>query len=91
MHAEILICFDLRSLQNGAISYNGGSTDIRPINTIATHICNTGYTLNINGVSECVRMTENGVDQLQLVEVSVMVIILFVFVEYSYLNSKYPC
>ncbi|XP_064386051.1 sushi, von Willebrand factor type A, EGF and pentraxin domain-containing protein 1-like [Halichondria panicea] len=42
-----ITCTDLLSPpNNGAISYNGGSTDIRPINTIATHSCNTGYTLN---------------------------------------------
>ncbi len=53
MHTEILICSDLPSLHNGAISYNGGSTDIRPINTIATHSCNTGYTLNGDSVRVC--------------------------------------
>ncbi|XP_064386046.1 CUB and sushi domain-containing protein 2-like [Halichondria panicea] len=50
---QILICSDLPSLPNGAISYNGGSTDIRPINTIATHSCNTGYTLNGDSVRVC--------------------------------------
>ncbi len=53
MHAEILICSDLPSLHNGAISYNDGSTDIRPINTIATHSCNTDYTLTGDMVRVC--------------------------------------
>ncbi|XP_064386408.1 uncharacterized protein LOC135334957 isoform X2 [Halichondria panicea] len=47
------ICSDSPSLPNGVISYNGGSTDIRPINTIATHSCNTGYTLNGDSVRVC--------------------------------------
>ncbi len=53
MHTEKLICSDLPSLLNGAICYNGGSTDIRPLNTIATHSCNTGYTLNGDSVRVC--------------------------------------
>ncbi|XP_064386974.1 sushi, von Willebrand factor type A, EGF and pentraxin domain-containing protein 1-like [Halichondria panicea] len=48
-----LICEDLLPLTNGMISYSMGSTDIRPINTIATHSCNDGYTLNGDSVRVC--------------------------------------
>ncbi len=48
------ICSDIPPLINGAIFYNGGSTtDIRPINTIATHSCNTGYTITEESVRVC--------------------------------------
>ena len=39
-------CRDLDSPSNGAVSYNAGSVDQRPIETTATHTCNDGYTLN---------------------------------------------
>ena len=38
-------CPDLPSLTNGMIMYSGGSTNSRPIDSSATHSCNTGYTL----------------------------------------------
>ncbi len=38
-------CSDLPPLMNGGISYEAGLTDSRPINSIATFICVTGYTL----------------------------------------------
>ncbi len=46
-------CYDLPPLPNGAISYNGGTTDNRLLNTIATHSCNTGYTLTGDSVRHC--------------------------------------
>ena len=38
-------CSDLPPLMNGVIIYEAGLTDSRPINSIATFICVTGYTL----------------------------------------------
>ncbi len=43
----IVTCSDLPLLTNGDIDYGGaGSTDIRPVGTVATYTCNPGYTLN---------------------------------------------
>ena len=53
IYSHAVICSDLPPLPNGAISYNGGSTDNRPINTIATHSCNTGYTHTGDSVRLC--------------------------------------
>ncbi len=36
-------CSDLPTLM---VSYNGGSTDNRPVGTVATYTCDTGYILN---------------------------------------------
>ncbi len=44
------ICSDLPSLANGMISYSAGSTNNRPINTLATFSCNPGYTLTGGGL-----------------------------------------
>ncbi len=41
-----ITCSDLPSLANGDIDYGGaGSPDNRPVNTVATYTCVTGYTL----------------------------------------------
>ncbi len=43
----VIICSDLSSLVNGNVHYGGaGSSDSRPVDTVATYNCNTGYTLN---------------------------------------------
>ncbi len=43
----IVICTDLISLANGNINYGGaGSTDNRPVGTVATHTCNPGFSLD---------------------------------------------
>ncbi len=43
----IVICSDLPSLTNGDVDYGGaGSMDNRPVDTVATFTCVTGYTLN---------------------------------------------
>ncbi len=47
------ICSDLPSLTNGMISYRDGSSDIRPVNSVATYTCDTGYTLNGNTIKTC--------------------------------------
>ncbi len=39
-------CSDLPLLTNGDITYNAGSTNNRPVNTVATHTCNNGYTFS---------------------------------------------
>ncbi len=42
----IVTCSDLPSLANGNIDYGGaGSPNNRPVNTVATYTCVTGYTL----------------------------------------------
>ncbi len=42
----VMTCSDLPSLANGNIDYGGaGSPDSRPVNTVATYTCVTGYTL----------------------------------------------
>ncbi len=38
-------CPDLTVPANGMISYNMGTTSLRPVNTVATYTCVTGYTL----------------------------------------------
>ena len=42
-------CFDLPPLMNGGITYTGGLTDSRPINTFATYTCDNGYTITAGG------------------------------------------
>ena len=39
-------CSDFPRLMNGDITYTDGLVDSRPINTIATFTCDTGYTLS---------------------------------------------
>ena len=46
-------CSDLTMPSNGMISYNGGSTDNRPMDTVATYSCDTGYTLNGGNTRTC--------------------------------------
>ncbi len=38
-------CPDLTVPANGMISYNMGTASPRPVNTVATYTCDTGYTL----------------------------------------------
>ena len=51
----IVICTDLPTLANGDdIDYGGaGSPDSRPVDTMATHTCNTGYTLSGDTTRTC--------------------------------------
>ncbi len=49
----IVICLDLLSLTNGTISYSDGSTNSRPVDTVATYTCGTGYTLNGGNTRTC--------------------------------------
>ncbi len=50
----VITCSDLPSLANGIINYGGaGSTDSRPVNTVATYTCDTGYTLNGGSTRTC--------------------------------------
>ena len=46
-------CSDLTMPSNGTVSYNGGSTDSRPLYTVATYSCNTGYTLSGGSTRIC--------------------------------------
>ncbi len=39
-------CSDLIAPTNGMISYNIGTVNLRPVDTVATYTCVTGYTLN---------------------------------------------
>ncbi len=38
-------CSDLTNLTNGIIDYNMGAASLRPVDTVATYTCNTGYNL----------------------------------------------
>ena len=38
-------CTDLMDLVNGGITYDIGTTGNRPVNTVATYVCDTGYML----------------------------------------------
>ena len=50
----VITCSDLPSPTFGDIDYGGaGSTDNRPVNTVATYTCNTGYTLNGGTTRTC--------------------------------------
>ncbi|XP_064386164.1 uncharacterized protein LOC135334777 [Halichondria panicea] len=51
--APVTCSDNLPNLLNGAITYDGGSIDSRPVDTVATHTCNPGYTLS--GVSSTTR------------------------------------
>ncbi|XP_064386390.1 sushi, von Willebrand factor type A, EGF and pentraxin domain-containing protein 1-like [Halichondria panicea] len=43
---QMITCSALPSLANGIIDYSGaGSTDSRPVGTVATHTCDTGYAI----------------------------------------------
>ncbi len=46
-------CSDLTNPTNGMISYNMGTTGLRPVNTVATYTCDTGYTLNGGSTRTC--------------------------------------
>ncbi len=39
-------CSDLTNPTNGMIGYNMGTASLRPVSTVATYTCDTGYTLN---------------------------------------------
>ncbi len=43
--ASAIVCSDL-SIENGIVLHSSGSTNNRPVNTMATHTCNSGYTLS---------------------------------------------
>ncbi len=50
----VMTCSDLPSLANGDIDYGGaGSPDSRPVNTVATYTCVTGYTLPGGSTRTC--------------------------------------
>ncbi len=50
----IVTCSDLPSLTNGDIDYGGaGSTNSRPVDTVATYTCVTGYTLTGDTTRTC--------------------------------------
>ncbi len=46
-------CPDLTAPANGMISYNMGATSPRPVDTVATYTCDTGYTLNGGTTRTC--------------------------------------
>ncbi len=49
----VITCSDLILLTNGDIVYTAGSTNSRPVDTVATYTCNTGYTLNGGTTRTC--------------------------------------
>ncbi|XP_064386185.1 CUB and sushi domain-containing protein 1-like isoform X2 [Halichondria panicea] len=46
-------CSDLTVPANGMISYNMGTASLRPVDTVATFTCDTGYTLNGGTTRTC--------------------------------------
>ncbi len=46
-------CSDLTVPANGMIGYNMGTASLRPVGTVATYTCNTGYTLNGGTTRTC--------------------------------------
>ena len=46
-------CPDLTVSANGMISYNMGTASLRPVGTVATYTCDTGYTLNGGSTRTC--------------------------------------
>ncbi len=46
-------CSDLTVPANGMISYSMGTVSLRPVNTVATYTCTTGYTLNGGTTRTC--------------------------------------
>ncbi len=46
-------CSDLPPLMNGGITYEAGSDNSRPVNTIATFTCDNGYTLTGGSFRAC--------------------------------------
>ncbi len=48
-------CSDLMVQPNGMISYSMGTASPRPVNTVATYTCVTGYTLNGGNTRTCGR------------------------------------
>ena len=46
-------CSDLTPPTSGMIGYNMGTVSLRPVNTVATYTCNTGYTLNGGNTRTC--------------------------------------
>ncbi len=51
MHVHTAICEDL-TLANGVVTYNPSTTP-RLEDTVATHTCNTGYTLEGASIRTC--------------------------------------
>ena len=49
----IATCPDLTALTNGMIGYDIGITGPRPMGTMATYTCNTGYIVNRDSVRVC--------------------------------------
>ncbi len=54
-----LTCMSLPPLTNGGITYDGGSTNNRPVGTVATYTCVSGFT--IDGVAIITRTCRSGV------------------------------
>ena len=47
-------CSDLSSITNGLlVSYNAGTVGNRPVNTLATYTCTSGYILNGAATRQC--------------------------------------
>ncbi len=53
MNTGLTTCPDLIVPANGMISYNMGIASLRPVNTVATYTCDTGYTLNGGTTRTC--------------------------------------
>ncbi len=56
----VITCSDLPSLTNGVVDYGAGSTNNRPVDTVATYSCNPGYTFNGGSTRTCEIDGNNG-------------------------------
>ena len=74
------------------ISYTMETASLRPVNTVATYTCTTGYILTGGSTRTCGSdgMWSGSALTCQSEWNGLCILVLFVFVEYSYVNTKYP-
>ncbi len=48
-----MACTDLMDLVNGDVAFDMETKDDRPVDTVATYNCDTGYTLNGSATRTC--------------------------------------
>ena len=53
MSSAEIVCADLPTLANAAITYNMGTAGDRPVGTVATYECIEGFVLKGDGMRTC--------------------------------------
>ncbi len=53
----VVTCFDLGNRANSDLTYNDGTSDLRPPGTVATYTCVTGY--SVDGTASATMTTRN--------------------------------